>query len=110
MVLEMARAAMERRDELKREQDRLEEGQQDEERRVGKWVNHDGSPEEETLDELYLHDTLPVAPERNRLLVSLKMTSKVQAAIKAYGKYRENFLVFSFKYISEQDIDNSHRY
>ena len=61
MVLEVARAAMERRDELKREQDRLEEEQEDEERRVGKWVNHDGSPEEETLDKLYLHDTLPVA-------------------------------------------------
>ena len=35
-------------------------------------MNHDKTPEDGTLDE-YTHDTLPVAPERERLLVTLKL-------------------------------------
>ena len=46
---------------------------EDEKELVEKWVSHDGSPEEETVDELYLHQPLPVAPERKRLLVTLKL-------------------------------------
>ena len=64
---------MDRRDGLKREQDRIEEEHEDEERGVKKWVNHDESPEENTLEELYLHNILPVALERERLLVTLKL-------------------------------------
>ena len=37
-----------------------------------KWVTHNRSPEEDTLDVLYLHDTLPVALERERRLAKLK--------------------------------------
>ena len=35
-------------------------------------MNHDGTPEDETLEEMYMHVMLPVAPERERLLVRLK--------------------------------------
>ena len=70
MALEVAKEAMERWDELEREQERIEE---EEERGAKQWVNHDGTPEEDTLEELYLHDILPVALERERLLVTLKL-------------------------------------
>ena len=36
-------------------------------------MNFNGSPEEETLDEIYLNDTLPLAPERKKFLVTLKL-------------------------------------
>ena len=51
---------MERRDELEREKERIEE---EEERGAKQWVNHDETPEDDTLNELYMHDTLTVAPE-----------------------------------------------
>ena len=35
-------------------------------------MNHDGTPEDQTLEEMYIPDTLAVAPERERLLVRLK--------------------------------------
>ena len=34
-------------------------------------MDHDLSPDEETPGEMYLNDTLPVAPERQRLLMTL---------------------------------------
>jgi hypothetical protein len=45
---------MERRYELKREQDRIKEEQEDEGREAKKWVNRDQTPEEDTLEELYM--------------------------------------------------------
>ena len=36
-------------------------------------MNYNGSPEEETLEEMYLNDTLPVAPQRKKFLVTLKL-------------------------------------
>ena len=35
-------------------------------------MNHDRTPEDEALEEIYMHNTLPVAPERERLIVRLK--------------------------------------
>ena len=64
---------MEKRDGLNSDQDRIEEEHEDEERGVKKWVNHDGTPEDDTLEELYLHNILPAALERERLLVTLKL-------------------------------------
>ena len=72
MALELAREETERRDEVKREQDRLEEERENETWGVEKWVNYNGSPEEETLEEMYLNDTLPVASEK-KFLVTLKL-------------------------------------
>ena len=97
MALEVAREEMERPDELKREQDRLEEKRENEERGVDKWVNYDVSPEEEIPDELYLNDKLPVALERQRLIMTLtvpklkqKMTSNVKAASKVHRQHKGN--------------------
>ena len=64
---------MEKRDGLNSDQDRIEEEHEDEEWVVKKWVNHDGTPEDDTLEELYLHNILPAALERERLLVTLKL-------------------------------------
>ena len=57
MALEVAKELMERRDELEREKERIEE---EEERGAKQWVNHDETPEDDTLNELYIHDTLTV--------------------------------------------------
>ena len=58
---------MERWDAMKREQDRLEEERENEEKGMDQWVDHDVGPEEETPGEIYLNDTLPVAPESQML-------------------------------------------
>ena len=50
---------MERQEEMKREQERMEEEQEDQERGAKQLVNHGGTPEDETLDELFM----PVTPE-----------------------------------------------
>ena len=49
------------------------EGEEDQERGAKQWVNHDKTPEDDTLEEMYMHNTLPVAPQRERLLVKLKI-------------------------------------
>ena len=50
----------------------MEEEQEDQELGVKQWVNHDETPEDGNLDE-YIHDTMPEAPERERLLLTLKL-------------------------------------
>ena len=71
MALEAARGDMDRQDALKREQDRLEEEWEDEKRGMDQWVDHDVGQKKETPGEIYLNDTLPVAPDRQRLLETL---------------------------------------
>ena len=61
MALKAARADMERQDALNREQDRIEEERENEERGMDQWVDHDVMPEEDTPGEIYLNNTLPVA-------------------------------------------------
>ena len=62
---------MERWDAMKREQDRLEEERENEEKGMDQWGDHDVGPEEETPGEICLNDTLPEPPERQMLLVIL---------------------------------------
>ena len=60
-------------------------------------MNYDVSPEEEILDELYLNDKLPVALDRQRLIMTLtvpklkqKMTSNLKAASKVHREHKGN--------------------
>ena len=53
----------------------MEEEQEDQERGAKQWVNHDGTPEDDTPKEMYMHNTLPVAPEQERLLESASFIS-----------------------------------
>ena len=53
--LEAAREATERKNALKREQDRMEEERENKERRVDLWVKYVSTPEDEAVEEMYLH-------------------------------------------------------
>jgi hypothetical protein len=48
------------------------EGEQEYKERGGEqWVNYDSTPEDEAVEQMYMNETLPVEPERERLLTRL---------------------------------------
>ena len=70
-TLEAERVDMERWDAQQREEDRIEEEHEKEETGLERWVDHDVMPEDKTPGEIFLKDTLPVAQERPKLLLTL---------------------------------------
>jgi hypothetical protein len=64
---------MERRDAQQREEYMIEEECEKKEKGLERWVDHDVMPEDETPEKIFLNDTLPVAQDRPKLLLTLPL-------------------------------------
>ena len=72
LKLPMQPMVLERKGNLKRDQDRREEEQGNRERGGEQWVDDDVTPEDDAVEEMLRNDIVPVEHKRGRLLMKIK--------------------------------------